>query len=117
MNRPEVLMPLPAVERQQLLQAIAWGVVNRVALGNTLEFDGVHSGRKTSVTELKRGLGAKETGDHQLLITVLANREDCGVITAAPKRNASASRFATGQPRKLEAALIVDWFYALPPSR
>ena len=41
-QRPEIPVALHTVERQQLLQAVARRVVDRVAFRNTLEFNGVH---------------------------------------------------------------------------
>ena len=41
-QRPEILVALQAVEGQQFLEAVARRIVDRVALGNTLEFNGVH---------------------------------------------------------------------------
>ena len=42
-QRPEILVALQAVERQQFLEPVARRVVDRVAFGNTLEFNGVHN--------------------------------------------------------------------------
>ena len=42
-QRPEILVALQTVQRQQFLEAVARRVVDRVALRNTLEFNGVHS--------------------------------------------------------------------------
>jgi hypothetical protein len=41
-QRPEIPVALHTIQRQQLLQAVARRVVNRVAFRNTLEFNGVH---------------------------------------------------------------------------
>jgi|SRR5215472_12896362 len=45
------------------------------------------------------------------------NHIDSGAKTAAPQKllHSGASGFAASQPRKPEAARIVDWFYARPP--
>ena len=41
-QRPEILVALQPVEGQQLLEPVAGRFVDRVALGNALEFDGIH---------------------------------------------------------------------------
>ena len=41
-ERPEILVALQTIQRQQLLEAVARRVVDRVAFRNTLEFNGVH---------------------------------------------------------------------------
>ena len=41
-QRPEVPVALEAVEGQQFLEPVARRVVDRVTLGDTLKFDGVH---------------------------------------------------------------------------
>jgi hypothetical protein len=41
-ERPEILVALQTIEGQQLLEAVARRVVDRVAFRNTLEFNGVH---------------------------------------------------------------------------
>ena len=43
---PEVFVPFEAIEGQQFLQPVARCVVDRVAFGNSLKFNGVHSGEK-----------------------------------------------------------------------
>ena len=51
-QRPKIAVAIEAIESQQLLETPGGGVVDGVALGNSLEFDGVHDGRNTSVTEV-----------------------------------------------------------------
>ena len=41
-ERPEILVALQTIQGQQLLEAVARRVVDRVAFRNTLEFNGVH---------------------------------------------------------------------------
>ena len=45
MERPEIAMPLEAIEGQQLFEAVAWRVVDRVTLRNVLEVYSIHGGR------------------------------------------------------------------------
>ena len=42
-KRPEILVALQTIQRQQLLEAVARRVVDRVTFRNTLKFNGVHS--------------------------------------------------------------------------
>jgi hypothetical protein len=44
-QRPEILVALQTIQGQQLLEAVTWRVVDRVAFRNTLEFNGVHGGK------------------------------------------------------------------------
>ena len=55
---------------------------------------------------------SRPTGNVMMLVARVP-----GTIRApfpCPEAN-GASGLATGQPRKPKAALVVDWFYALPP--
>ena len=62
-------------------------------------------------------MGSCRKGDRRhLLSSPCLRTAKTAARTAAPNRyRYGASGFAAGQPRKPEAALVVDWFYALPP--
>ena len=79
-------------------------------------------GRQIANSTIRSGAG-NEKGGHRFLPS-LPNREPLG-LRSKPRRQCvaanGASGLATGQPRKSEAALVVDWFYCtaslkwLPP--
>ena len=51
MERPEVPVPLEAVQRQQFLEPVSRRIVYRVAFGHTLEFNRVHVWRHIETGE------------------------------------------------------------------
>jgi hypothetical protein len=59
-------MAIEAVQRQQFLEPVARRFVDRVALGDSLKFDGVHGEtRKTSVTEVSRVWNGRCRGERK----------------------------------------------------
>ncbi len=59
-ERPEILVALQTVQRQQFLEAVARRVIDRVAFRNTLEFNGVHGWEIERLVYRGRGMRAED---------------------------------------------------------
>jgi hypothetical protein len=82
-------MALEAVQGQEFLEPVARRVIDGVALGDTLEFDGVHGviERKTSVTEEQREWNVrKETKRATAGTRVVPQLRADGTAAIVPRR-------------------------------